>query len=161
MFRIPRQSAAAAAVAPAAIDRDERRVLTVLGLLSALGGTLGGLLLAVQLDEGTKVQATFWTTLLTVSALSALPLVATTTQMTRLWVPSASSTWRSGWVILPMLAAAGVTLVEIVLCLYQVAVTDKAGDASDLVVYLTTVAAGATLGAAVFGVAAAILDKID
>jgi len=160
MFRIKRQ-APPAGVAPTLIDDDERKTLTSVGVLSTVGGGLGGLLLALQLDDGRTVQAGFWTTLLTVSALSALPLVATTTQLTRLWVKSSSPIWKSGWVLLPMLGAASVTLVVIVLCLYQVAVTGGSGNPSDLVVFLTTVPAGATAGAAVFGIAAAILDKLD
>jgi hypothetical protein len=158
MFRIRRP---ATAIAASVIDDDEKRTLTWLGVLSMAGGALGGFFLALQLDESRVVQSGFWTTLLTVSALSALPLVATVTQLTRLWVSSASPVWKSGWVLLPMLGAAGITLVVIVLCLYQVAVTGGAGDPADLVVYVTVVPVGGTAGAAVFGIAAAILEKLD
>jgi hypothetical protein len=158
MFRIRR---AATVAAMTDIDPAEKRTLTWLGVLSTTGGALGGFLLALQLDEDRVVQSGFWTTLLTVSVLSALPLVATVTQLTRLWVSSASTVWKSGWVLPPMLGAAAVTLVAIVLCLYQVAVTSGASDPADVVVYMTVVAVGATVGAAVFGIAAAILDKLD
>ena len=147
-------------VKPKAIDNDERRVLTIVAVLSTLGGLFGGILLCLMLDGDRSVQSGFWTALLTVSALSALPLVAMTTHVARLWASSSSPTWLS-LAPLAMIAAAAVALVEIVLCLYQLGVTSGAGDPSDVVVALTTIPAGATVGAAVFGVAAAILDKID
>jgi hypothetical protein len=144
------------------IDSSERAVLTIVAVLASLGGLIGGLGLALTLDGRTVVQATFWTTLLTVSAVAALPLVATATGLARLWKPA-----RTGNVAfvslapLVMLGAAAISLVEIVVCLHQIAITDKLGDPNDLAVYLTTIPAGLTLGAAVFGVAWAMLDKMD
>jgi hypothetical protein len=160
MFRTRRQ-VPATGVAPTLIDENERKTLTYLGVLSILGGALGGLLLATQLDGSRPVQAGFWAALLTVSAVSALPLVATTIQLTRLWVKSDSGVWRAGWVLVPMLGSTALALVLIVLCLYEIGLIGGSGDPADVVLYLTTVLAGATAGAAVFGVAAAILDKLD
>ena len=66
-------------------------------------------------------------------------------------------TW--GSVVACVLLAAAVGLVTIVLCLYQQAVTGGAGDPSEWVVYTAIPLVGLTAGAAVFGVAAGILDK--
>ena len=151
-------SAAVAVFKTRTIDSSERAVLTIVAVLASLGGLIGGLGLALTLDGKTVVQATFWTTLLTVSAVAALPLVATATGVARLWTGNVA--FRS-LAPLVMLGAAAISLVEIVVCLHQIAITDKVGDPNDLAVYLTTIPAGLTLGAAVFGVAWAILDKMD
>jgi hypothetical protein len=143
-----------------AIDDNERYVLTLVGVFAMAGGALGGLLLATQLDGGRSVDSGFWTALLAVAAVSALPLVATTTQIARLWAPASSVSFTSLAPLL-MLGATAVSLVVVILCLYEVAVASGTGDPNDIVVYLTTVPVGATVGAAVVGVAAAILDKID
>lgn len=142
------------------IDRPKRKVLTVLAVCAMLGGLLGGLFLAMQLAHSHSVETGFWTALLTVSALSAFPLVATSTQVVRLWLRPTWNSWDSSMLILmPMLAAAGLSLIAIVLCLYEIAVTSGSGDPNDLVIFVATPIVGAIAGAAVFGVAAAILDK--
>ncbi len=104
----------------------------------------------------------YWTLLLTVSALTALPLFATTTQLGRTWVKGTSDRLAKVLFAMAMLIAATATLTEIALSLYQVAITSSSGsDPNDAVLLLTTVPAGATVGAAAFGVAVTILDKID
>jgi len=125
-------------------------------------GVVAGVLVCWQLWGGTVVTAGFWTLLLTVSALTALPLFATTTQLGRTWVKKSSGVIAKQVYVLAMLAAATATLTEVALSLYQVAVTGSGGaNPNDLVLLLTTIPAGATVGAATFGVAATILDKIN
>jgi hypothetical protein len=114
-----------------------------------LGGLLGGLFLAMRLAHSHSVETGFWTALLTVSALSAFPLVATSTQVVRLWLPTTWSSWDSILVLIPMLAAAGLTLIAILLCLYEIAVTIGSGDPNDLVILLAEPIVRATAGAAV------------
>jgi hypothetical protein len=48
-----------------------------------------------------------------------------------------------------MLAAAGLTLIAILLCLYEIAVTIGSGDPNDLVILLAEPIVRATAGAAV------------
>jgi hypothetical protein len=144
------------------IEPDERVPLIVVGVLSMLGGALGGLLLYWRLDGDVKVQAGFWTAMLTVAALSALPLVATTTHIARLLKnPTPGATSYTALAPIFMLAAAAATLVAVVVCLYQIAMTSGASDPSDLVLACATIIIGTSAGAAVYGVAAAILDKLD
>lgn len=162
MFRLPVTKAEGVAEpGPPSIDKGERFVLTVVGLFSMIGGAVGGIALATQLAGDRTVQAGFWSALLGVAAISTLPLVATTTQLFRLWFKSTWTAWTAGWVVLPMLAAAALGLVTIVLCLYQQAVTSGAGNPSEWVVYTAIPLVGLIAGAAVFGVAAGILDKIN
>jgi hypothetical protein len=143
------------------IDEGERFVLTVVGVGSMIGGAAGGIVLATQLDGDRTVQAGFWSALLGVAAISTLPLVATTTQLFRLWFKSTWLAWTAGWVVIPMLGAAALGLTTIVLCLYQQAVTSGAGNPSEYVVYTAIPFVGLIAGAAVFGVAAGVLDKIN
>jgi hypothetical protein len=141
------------------IDEGKRMVLTAVGVLSMIGGAVGGIVLATQLGGSQVVEAGFWSALLGVAAISSLPLVATTTQLARLWLKSTWSAWASAAVIPVMLLAAAVGLVTIVLCLYEQAVTPSSHDPNDWVVYTAIPLVGLTAGAAVFGVAAGILDK--
>jgi hypothetical protein len=143
------------------IDSFERTVLTIVALSTTAIGTVGGAALCWQLWGDAVVQSGFWTSLLTVSALTALPLFAATTHLGRLWVKTGSPFSAKVVYVAAMIAAASATLVEVVLCLYEIAVTGGSGDPHDLVILLTTVPVGATVGAAVFGIAATILDKID
>lgn len=159
MFRLPLTTPEGVVAGQPEIDTGKRLVLTNLAVWATFGGLLGGIFLAMQLDDKRVVQDGLWTALLSVAALSALPLVATTTQVIRMW---ARRTW-SGWnasalVVIPMLAAAGVTLLSAVLCLYEIAVTSGSSNPNDLVIWLTVPIVFASAGAAVFGVAAAILD---
>lgn len=159
MFRLPLTTQPALDGTGGAIDPGKRIVLTVVGVFSMIGGAIGGIVLATQVAGDQVVQAGFWSALLGVAAVSSLPLVATTTQLSRLWLDSTWSAWASMAVIPVMLLAAAVGLVTIVLCLYQQAVTGGAGDPSEWVVYTAIPLVGLTAGAAVFGVAAGILDK--
>lgn len=162
MFKLPLSAPQGAAPGtPPTIDEGERFVITIVGLFSMAGGAVGGIVLATQLAGDRVVQAGFWSALLGVAAISTLPLVATTTQLFRLWFPSTWTAWTAGWVVLPMLAAAALGLVTIVLCLYQQAVTSGSGNPSEWVVYTAIPFVGLIAGAAVFGVAAGILDKIN
>ena len=142
------------------VDDRERGVVTIVGIVGVILGVLGGFALFRELDGGTGVQSAFWTTLLTLSALSALPLVAMTTYICRLWFGSGTRAWRSLSPVIVSLAVL-VSLVGIVLCVYEIAVTGGSGDPHDGVLFFATLEAGAALGAAVFGVAFAVVDKID
>ena len=144
----------------AEIDDSERGVITCVGIASVVIGLVGGFVLFRQLDGSATVQSGYWSTLLTLSALSALPLVAMTTYVCRLWFGTGTAAWK---LVSPQLVliAVGVSLVGIVLCVYQVSVTSGSGNPNDWVLGFATLPAGAALGAAVFGVAAAVVDKID
>jgi hypothetical protein len=160
VFRLPITVERTADGAKAKIDPNVRIVLTVVGVFSMIGGAIGGIVLATQLDGDQGVQAGFWSALLGVAAISSLPLVATTTQLFRLWLESTWSAWTASLAVIPiMLAAAALGLVTIVLCLYQQAVAPN--DPSEWVVYTAIPLVGLTAGAAVFGVAAGILDKTE
>lgn len=144
------------------IDRTEQLILLIVALTMTTLGVVAGALICWQLWGTTVVTAGFWTLLLTVSALTALPLFATTTQLGRTWVKKDSGVIAKQVYVLAMLVAATATLTEVALSLYQVAITGSGGaNPNDLVLLLTTIPAGATVGAATFGVAATILDKID
>jgi hypothetical protein len=144
------------------IDPTEQLILLIVALTMTSLGVVAGALVCWQLWGGTVVTSGFWTLLLTVSALTALPLFATTTQLGRTWVKKSSRSILKAAYVLAMLVAATATLTEVALSLYQVAVTGSGGaNPNDLVLLLTTVPAGATVGAATFGVAATILDKIN
>jgi hypothetical protein len=145
-----------------AIDHSEQLILLIVAVTMTILGVAAGALICWQLWGATVVTAGFWTLLLTVSALTALPLFATTTQLGRTWVKKNSGVIAKQVYVLAMLVAATATLTEVALSLYQVAITGSGGaNPNDFVLLLTTIPAGATVGAATFGVAATILDKID
>jgi hypothetical protein len=141
------------------VDEAEKRVVTIVGIVGVVLGVAGGLVLFVQLSGGAAVSAAFWTTLLSLSALSALPLVAMTTYVCRLWFGTHAWAWKY---VSPLIVSLAVllSLVGIVLCVYEVAVTSGSSNPHDGVLFVTTLEAGAALGAAVFGVAYAVVDKI-
>lgn len=146
----------------AAIDTWEQKLLTGVSITLTVLGTIGGALVCWQLWDSTVVVPGYWTLLLTVSALTALPLFATVVQLGRTWVKPTSSKLAKKWFVTAMIAAAAATVTEVLLCLYQVAITPSSGaNPNDLVLLATTLPAGATVGAATFGVAATILDKIN
>jgi hypothetical protein len=142
------------------VDKPEKVVVTIVGIVGVVIGVAGGVALYSQLGGGAAVQSAFWTTLLTLSALSALPLVAMTTYICRLWLGSDDWGWKY---VSPLIVSLAVllSLVGIVLCVYEVAVTSGSTNPHDGVLFVTTLEAGAALGAAVFGVAYAVVDKID
>ena len=142
------------------VDPSERGVVTIVGIVGVILGILGGLALFRELDGDAIVQSAYWTTLVTLSALSALPLAAMTTYICRLWFGTGTRAWRSLSPIIVSLAVL-VSLVGIVLCVYEIAVTSGSGDPHDGVLMIATLEAGAALGAAVFGVAFAVVDQID
>ena len=142
------------------VDKPEKVVVTIVGIVGVVIGVAGGVALFSQLGGGAAVQSAYWTTLLTLSALSALPLVAMTTYICRLWFGSKNWGWKY---VSPLIVSLAVllSLVGIVLCVYEVAVTSGSTNPHDVALFVATVEAGAALGAAVFGVAYAVVDKID
>jgi hypothetical protein len=142
------------------VDTSERGVITIVGIVGVILGVVGGWALFRELDGTRAVESAYWTTLVTISALSALPLVAMATYTCRLWFGTGTRAW---WLVSPIIVSLAilVSLVGIVLCVYEIAVTSGSSDPHDGVLLVATLVAAAALGATVFAVAFAIVDKID
>jgi hypothetical protein len=145
-------------VEPKVIGKDEYRFLASLVWVFLFGGFLGGLVLGLSLGGDEVIQSSYWTQLLTVSGVAALPLVAIAVRL-----PRASGT--TGWekpARIAVFCAFPLVLAEIVLCLNRVAVTPKDGaNPGDFFPIASGVGVGLILAAVAVGVAADVLDKID
>ena len=144
------------------VEPDERWPLISLGLAAMAVGMLGGVILFKSLDHADKVQAGYWTTMLTVAAIPALPLVSVTTYIFRLTKPRGEPGKAFMWLAAAVtLLAAAISLAAIIMIAYEVAVTSGSSDPHDIPLAFTAIVVGTASGASVFGVAAAVLDKID
>jgi hypothetical protein len=150
------------------ISKSEYKFLTVMAAVVAVVGLLGGLLLGfsltgksvldVSLSDGTTVMQSYWSELLKVAGVSALPLVAIAVR-----IPRAGS--GTGWQPLArglVFIAFPVAIGTIAICLNRVGVTPKDGaNPPDALLYLTGAGTGLILAAVALGAAADVLDKID
>lgn len=118
----------------------------------------GGFFLAGTLDGTEKVSSSYWSELLKVVGVSALPLVAVAVRLPRSAAPQG---WRR-WTGLLVLAALPLTLLIIGVCLNGAARTPKdGGDAPYAAIYISAMGCGVILAAVAVGVAADVLDQID
>ncbi len=144
--------------APQAIDPVEHKFLAYFIVVALLVGLVGGIALALSLTGDQVVQGSYWSELLKVVGVAALPLVALAVRFPR---TSGKATWSKSARKL-VLVAFPIALGTIGLCLNRVAETPKDGaDAPDLLLYLSGAGAGLVLAAVAVGVAADVLDKVD
>jgi hypothetical protein len=149
---------------PEIISRPERVVLGLFAPIAlAIGGIAGGIL-AGKLD-GKTLTSVYWDKLLTITGVSALPLVAVAVLVIRARLNERRTNPVAFWggsILLGGLIAFMVVLVVIMICLYEMVTTPEAGKvAGGFSLWVATLGAGLSLGAVAASVAAAALDKID
>jgi len=160
----------------------ERKLLGVFTFLGVLiVGPLAGAVLALNLEDEVLLPA-YWSTLLTVQGVSALPLVAIAALVSRTLVvdptqpnplnpPGPSSQpktpfWAKSILLLTLLALMAAVAV-VMLCLFQIALTsaptaDAPGEPPNQgVLWVTSIGAAMTICAVAAAVLAVALDKID
>jgi hypothetical protein len=143
---------------PTIITEPEYTFLSGVAGVIAVIGLVGGLILGLTLAGDDVIQSTYWTQLLTVSGISALPLIAVAVRLPR---ASGGTGWERPARISVFLAFPLVVGI-IVLCLDRVAVTPKDGaNPPDAFPIVTGIGIGLILAAIAIGVAADVLDKID
>jgi MFS-type transporter involved in bile tolerance (Atg22 family) len=152
------------AASPEIISPPERVVLGLFAPIAlAVGGIAGGIL-AGALD-GKTLTSDYWDKLLTITGVSALPLVAVAVLVIRARLTERRTNPVAFWggsILLGGMVAFIVVLVVIMICLYEMVTTPEAGKvAGSLPLWVATLGAGLTLGAVAASVAAAALDKID
>jgi hypothetical protein len=145
------------------IEGPERKVLGSFAFAALIVGVLFGTLLANSLDQKVLPPG-YWDTLMTVTGVSALPLVATAVLVIRSHHnlnTQPVGRWGATLLVGGMIAFI-VALTVIGVCVYQTVITPDAGKVPDkLALWVATLGAGLTLGAVAAGVAAAALDTID
>jgi hypothetical protein len=148
-----------APIEPKVIGPDEYRFLSgIVPFFVVVVGLVGGIALATNLDQTQVVQQSYWSELLKVAGVSALPLVAVAVRLPR---ASKKTNWEKPARILVFIAFP-VALLTIGICLYEVATTDKNGvDPGDFLVWVSAIGTGLILAAVAIGVMADVLDKID
>lgn len=150
------------------IEPFERRLLLFFAFLAVAIGLVSSAVLANNLVDRETIPTVYWDKLLTIAGVAALPIVAMAVLVVRGAMQSGSPVgrWQGGIIIGGMVAFA-ITMVVILICLFQIVVAaDAAKDTipdapDDWVIWVATLGTGITLSAAAVGVAAAALDKID
>ena len=141
-----------------AIEPGEYRFLNGIDLAVVVVGVGLGVVLGISLSGSKAVQGSYWSELLKVAGVSALPLVAIAVRLPR---ASGNTGWEKPARLL-VFVAFPLVVGTIVLCLNRIAVTPKDGvNPADWLLIASGAATGLILAAVAVGVAADVLDKID
>lgn len=150
---------------PYVITGPERVVLAIFAFAVVFGvGPVVGVILASSLEDDTLLPA-YWTNLLTVQGVAALPLVAIAALASRGLVKEPKESQSVRWarfVLLVTTLAVVIAVSVIAMCLQQIALTPMTGRvAEDFVLYATAIGATSTICAIGAGLLGVALDKID
>lgn len=140
------------------IDPGEYKFLSAMAFVVVAVGLAGGVALAASLDGSKVLQSAYWSEVLKVAGLSAVPLVAIAVRLPR---ASGSTGWERPARVMVFLAFP-LVVGTIGICINRLAQMPKDGaDPSDTLLYITSIGLGLTLAAVAVGVTADVLDKID